>query len=46
MVGRLILIQPKEDENKEQKNLVEFRKNCTQIRQIEAKLKFIEHKEK
>ena len=44
--GKVDFIQPKEDENKEQKNLVEFRKNCTQIRQIEAKLKFIEHKEK
>jgi len=43
--GKVDFIQPKEEENINQDNLVEFRNNCKQIRLIEAKIQYIEHKE-
>jgi len=45
--GKVDFIQPNQEEGEEEKNerkeLIEFRNNCTEIRTIENKIKFIEH---
>lgn len=43
--GKVDFIQPSDDNENEENNLIEFRENCREIRVIETKIKYIEHTE-